>query len=371
MGKKIAVEDYFKKSLRSIADQKKIGWFCTYAPEELILSAGLHPVRIMGDKKLKKSESYFPINFCPYLKSGWESLLGSKDGLSAVIFTNSCDGMRRLYDMAEHYLEGMPIFMLDVPRNVDDRSIEFFSSNLGDMLRFIEDIKGEKIDDRCLLDIIGTMNRKRDTLKDFSRLFFENQNTLNISDYYRIMEISVYAAAQVFIDELSSLTDLLNKDQGPGDRSAPKIMIIGNFITEEKLWKMLSDLEPGLVTDDLCISSRYYERPPGAGNKLKEAKDREAMLCLLAESYLKKPGCMRMADMGKKLEELKQKARDNNVQGIIFISLKFCDTVLYSFPLIRKEFAGLKIPVLYLELEYNNFSEGQVKTRMQAFLEML
>ena len=59
------------------------------------------------------------------------------------------------------------------------------------------------------------------------------------------------------------------------------------------------------------------------------------------------------------------------MQGIIFISLKFCDTMLYSFPLIRKEMAALKTPVLYLEIEYNNFPEGQIKTRMQAFLEML
>ena len=371
MIKKIVIEDCFKKSLIPVTDQKKIGWFCTYAPEELMLAAGTFPVRIMGDKKLKKSESYLPINFCPYLKSGLESLLGSKDGLSAVIFTNSCDGMRRLYDMAEHYLEDMPIFMLDVPRNTDSHSIEFFSSNLEDMLKFIEDIKGSRVDDLNLCNAIRLMDRKREALKDFSRLFFENYSTLNIADYYRIMEISVSAKAEVFIDELSSLTDLLNKDQSSGNGSGPKIMIIGNFITEEKLWKMLSGLKIDLVTDDLCISSRYYERSPGADNKLEEAQGKKAMFDLLAESYLKKPGCMRMADMGKKLKELKQKASDSSVQGIIFISLKFCDTVLYSFPLVRKEFVGMKIPVLYLELEYNNFPEGQVKTRIQAFLEMI
>jgi len=371
MSKKIVIEDCFKKSLMPAVDQKKIGWFCTYAPEELMLAAGTCPVRIMGDKKLKKSESYLPINFCPYLKSGWESLLGSKDGLSAVIFTNSCDGMRRLYDMAEHYLENMPIFMLDVPRNTDNHSIEFFSSNLEDMLKFIEDIKGGRVDDLNLCNAIRLMDRKREALKDFSRLFFKNYSTLNIADYYQIMELSVSAKVEVFIDELSSLTDLLNKDQNSGNSSGPKIMIIGNFITEEKLWKMLSGLELSLVTDDLCISSRYYERSPGTGNNLEEAKDRKAMLSMLAYGYLKKPGCMRMADMGKKLEGLKQKAIGSSVQGIIFISLKFCDTVLYSFPLVRKEFADLKIPVLYLELEYTNFSQGQVKTRIQAFLEMI
>ncbi|MCD4670769.1 MAG: 2-hydroxyacyl-CoA dehydratase family protein [Actinomycetia bacterium] len=371
MSKKIIIEDCFKKSLMPVTGQKKIGWFCTYAPEELILAAGLHPVRIMGKKKLKKSESYLPINFCPYLKSGWESLLSSKDGLSAVIFTNSCDGMRRLYDTAEHYLGDMPIFMLDVPRNTDDYSVEFFGSNLEDMLSFIEGIRGDRVADLDLCDAVRLMDRKRAALKDFSRLFFENQDTLDIADYYRIMEISISAKAEVFIDELNSLTDFLRNDHGAENRPAPKIMIIGNFITEEKLWKMLSGLDLDLVADDLCISSRYYERTPGANSKLEETKDRKAMLYLLAEGCLKKPGCMRMADMGKKLEGLKQKAGGSGVQGIIFISLKFCDTMLYSFPLIRKEFASLKIPVLYLEIEYNNFSEGQVKTRIQAFLEMI
>lgn len=368
MGKDIVIEDCFKESLMPVTDQKKIGWFCTYAPEELMLAAGADPVRIMGDKELKKSESYFPINFCPYLKSGWESLLGSKDGLSAVIFTNSCDGMRRLYDTAEHYLKDMPIFMLDVPRNTDNNSIEFFSSNLEDMLKFIEGIKGDRIDNLSLCNAVGLMDKKRKALKDFSRLFFGNSSTLTISDYYRIMEISVSAKADTFINELSSLADLLDVDYSMENRPLTKIMIIGNFITEKKLWKMLSSLELSLVTDDLCVSSRYYERTSDSTNKL---KDRKTMLCLLAENYLKKPGCMRMADTGKKLKELKQKANDNSTQGIIFISLKFCDTVLYSFPLIRKEFADLKIPVLYLELEYNNFSEGQVKTRVQAFLEMI
>lgn len=279
--------------------------------------------------------------------------------------------MRRLYNIAEHYLKDMPIFMLIVPRNIDDRSIGFFSSNLEDMLKFIEDIKGDRVNDLDLCDAVKLMDRKRKALKDFSRLFFKNRSTLNIAGYYRIMEISVSVKVEVFIDELRSLTDLINKDQSPGNRAGPRIMIIGNFITEKKPWKMLSGPELALVSDDLCTSSRYYEGTQGAANKLEEAKDRKAMLYLLADGYLKKPGCMRMADMGKKLEELKQKASGSSVQGIIFISLKFCDTVLYSFPLVRKEFAGLKIPVLYLELEYTNFSQGQVKTRIQAFLEMI
>jgi benzoyl-CoA reductase/2-hydroxyglutaryl-CoA dehydratase subunit BcrC/BadD/HgdB len=144
-------------------------------------------------------------------------------------------------------------------------------------------------------------------------------------------------------------------------------MIVGNFITEDKLWDMFQELDMSIAADDLCISNRYYEGSVEADG----STSRKEMLDLLAKRYLGKPACMRMADTGLKLEEIMAKVRDNGVQGVIFISLKFCDTMLYSFPLIRKELAKLGIPVLYLEIEYNNFSEGQIKTRMQAFLEML
>jgi benzoyl-CoA reductase/2-hydroxyglutaryl-CoA dehydratase subunit BcrC/BadD/HgdB len=80
---------------------------------------------------------------------------------------------------------------------------------------------------------------------------------------------------------------------------------------------------------------------------------------------------MRMADLGLKLKEIENTIIENSIEGIIFISLKFCDTVLYSFPLLKERFNQMGIPVLYLEMEYNNFSEGQLKTRIQAFLEML
>jgi benzoyl-CoA reductase subunit C len=141
-------------------------------------------------------------------------------------------------------------------------------------------------------------------------------------------------------------------------------MIIGNFIAEEKLWDMLSKMNFKLASDDLCISSRYFE-------KQVELDGNPDFLNSIAERYLNKPPCMRMADLGLKLAEIEKNVITNDIRGIIFISLKFCDTMLYSFPLLKYRLNELGIPVLYLEIEYNNFSEGQLKTRVQAFLEML
>ena len=47
-------------------DKKKIGWFCSYVPEELIMAAGLEPIRIKGQvNKLTEVDSYVISNNCP------------------------------------------------------------------------------------------------------------------------------------------------------------------------------------------------------------------------------------------------------------------------------------------------------------------
>lgn len=80
---------------------------------------------------------------------------------------------------------------------------------------------------------------------------------------------------------------------------------------------------------------------------------------------------MRMGDLGIKLDEIKNSISENKVKGVIFISQKFCDNTLLFYPLLRQELNGLKIPSLFLEIEHKNLSAGQIKTRIQAFLEII
>ena len=380
------LNEQFQLSLNSTKDAKNIGWLCTYTPEEMIIASGFNPIRILGSKKLNKAESYFPINFCPYLKSSWEALLDAEKTLSAVIFTNSCDGMRRLYDTAEHYLKDIPVYMLDVPRNTDDRAKDFFASNLEGLKVFLESLSGSDLETDKITGAIELMNKKRELLANFSRLFFDGHTDLKISDYYKIMELSTSSQVNDFISDFEKFIDSLSRKEntrpGPSgepttskDNNIPEVMIIGNLITEEKLWDMLSSIDLRLVSDDLCISSRYYMGLVDNGSHDQAdggtRKKKDGLLRAISERYLGKPHCMRMADMGAKVAEIEKKVKEDNVRGVIFISLKFCDTMLYSFPLIKQALGKLKIPVLYLEIQYNNFSAGQVKTRTQAFLAML
>ena len=56
---------------------------------------------------------------------------------------------------------------------------------------------------------------------------------------------------------------------------------------------------------------------------------------------------------------------------MVYHALKFCDSSLYDYALLRSRFAAAGIPVLYLETEYREAGLEQARTRIQAFLELL
>jgi benzoyl-CoA reductase/2-hydroxyglutaryl-CoA dehydratase subunit BcrC/BadD/HgdB len=372
------IDDFFRNTYLSFENlsaknRSLVGWFCSYTPEELITAGEFIPCRIFGRKKMSRSESYFPINFCPYIKSGLESFLdpGSIAGFKGLIFTNSCDGMRRFYDIAHSYLKDTPSFFLDVPHLNGSDSVEFFSNNIKDMKIFLEKIRGKKITASEIEKAIITINRKRELIRELNLFFKKYPGILNINTYFEIMELSLTSAPSIFIDDLKKylifikeITDSNKADLLIENKNSVPIMIIGNFIAEKKLWEMLSTMNLNIAFDDLCTSMRYFEKQIELDSSIDP-------IIQIARRYLNKPACMRMTELSLKLSEIENNIIKNDIKGVLFISLKFCDTMLYFFPLLKKKMNEMGIPILYLEVEYNNFSEGQARTRLEAFLETL
>jgi benzoyl-CoA reductase/2-hydroxyglutaryl-CoA dehydratase subunit BcrC/BadD/HgdB len=371
----------------------KVGWLCTYTPEEIIIANGFWPVRITGKEKAKKAEGYFPINFCPFIKSSMEDLMALRYELSAVIVTNSCDGMRRFYDIASKYIPDLPFFMLDVPRNQNKLAVEYFAKNILKMSGFLETIRGRKMLLPELTSAQEICSEKRIHLKKLSNFFRNDQKAIGIKNYFNILISSMteepggfntdlksyleYAEIQIERNQIKPLIEF-------GDKSImqnPEVMIIGNFIDEDRLWEIFDELGCKISADDLCTSSRYFENIIQSDNfsyifgRKSELPDKEISADILirdiAVRQLFKPQCMRMANLNDKLEEINKNIVKNKIKGIIYISQKFCDTALLFYPLLREKLNEENIPSLFIEIEHNNLSVGQIKTRIQAFLEIV
>jgi predicted CoA-substrate-specific enzyme activase len=72
-----------------------------------------------------------------------------------------------------------------------------------------------------------------------------------------------------------------------------------------------------------------------------------------------------MDDAGERLDVL---IRDRRIDGVVYHTVKFCDLYSYEYAELKDR---LNIPILKLETDYTDASEGQIRTRIQAFIESL
>ncbi|MCD7840284.1 MAG: acyl-CoA dehydratase activase [Erysipelotrichaceae bacterium] len=120
----------------------------------------------------------------------------------------------------------------------------------------------------------------------------------------------------------------------------------------QSVYNLLENLNVHLSYDLTCTAlSRNYEL---------ETINFESY----AEALLQQLPCMRMVDNSQRLEIIKQ----NQVDGVLYHTVKFCDNYSYEFAMLRDE---INIPILKVETDSTKQCEGQIRTRVEAFVESL
>jgi len=382
------LENFFKNSIESTKSINNksdyIGYTCSYIPEEILIPTGLKAIRIKGNNESNLADKYLPTNFCPYVKAVWEEIHQESNKFKAVVLANSCDGIRRLKDLVNYYESNLPNFILDIPRENSPKSIDFFTDRLKKLYEFIKQQNNNsfKNNSSLLQDSVKKVNEKRKLLLELTNFYEkENKNLLDTFNYFSILNLSFSSDIDVFNYELKNYLDYIrNKESMPPDNPKPhdsplKIMLVGNYINDNNLWEIFNNLNIKLIANDLCISYRYFNIKIDIDNLLdsneQENQQEDKILSAIAKSYILKPSCFRMLNLNEKVSQIKDQIISNQIDGVIFISLKFCDNALYFYPTLKLELNAINIPCLFLDLEYGKSSLGQLKTRIEAFIEML
>ena len=81
--------------------------------------------------------------------------------------------------------------------------------------------------------------------------------------------------------------------------------------------------------------------------------------------------CPRTLDKQTRLDNFVQLVKSGNCTGIIYVPLMFCDPFLYELPELKKITDEQGIPGLLLQSDYRDDNMGQIRTRIEAFMEML
>jgi benzoyl-CoA reductase/2-hydroxyglutaryl-CoA dehydratase subunit BcrC/BadD/HgdB len=347
-------------SVESRISDGELLYTCSYVPEEIVLAAGFRPRRFLPEGR--PADAWIHPNTCGYVKNVLAAALDSDDLAAAgIIIANSCDAMRRLYDLWTGYVARVPAFFLDVPKKSDDDSVAFFASELTRLCEWLHEVpRGANVSEANLGAAARTCNEIRAMMREVFALQRAVPSGLAGA---QVFDLCLAGTAQTKADFAADIERLLADAKLQDSRArTPRIVVAGGFNSERHVVAEIERAGAGVVALDTCIGLRNYE------GCVDEAPDR---ITALARRYLTRRACARMEGLEQRIRCITELADETQADGVVYCSLKFCDPCLYDVPLISRTFREQGVPFLWLEDDYASSSLGQLRTRIEAFLELI
>jgi benzoyl-CoA reductase/2-hydroxyglutaryl-CoA dehydratase subunit BcrC/BadD/HgdB len=290
------------------------------------------------------------------------ALEGETPRLEGFVITNSCDGMRRLYDVWTEYVPGVPAFFLDVPKKRDPDAVALYASELRRLAETLERrLPTAGVSDEGLEDAIRTCNAVRRRMSDVLTLQKEAVPRVRGSDFFDLTSHAAELTPSELRDRIARFLVKIEEKAAPP--RGPRIVLSGNVINRPDLLTLIEDRGAQVVALDTCFGVRHYDL-------LVEEDTGDPMLAL-ATRYLLRSPCPRMHGLEQRFQYVKELVESSGAAGVIYSTVKFCDSHLYDLPLLEEDLRQAGIPFLWLENDYEWTGLGQLRTRVEAFLEML
>jgi len=355
-----AVMDYKKQG------KKVIGFLCSYVPEEIIYAGGMLPYRIRptGCTETTSADAYMSHLNCTFVRSCLEFMVkGVFDSLDGMVITNSCDNIRRLYDILREKRPYPLLHFISIPHKAgSDGAINWYKDEVSNFKENIENFFGIRISEGALKDAIDVYNETRNLLKRLYELRERVNPPITGAESLSVILAATTTPKEQYNQLLRKLLEELQGRKSLSDYRA-RLMIVGSEYDDPAYTDIIEDLGGLVVTDVLCFGSRYFWEP------VETQKD---LLGDLAKSYLSRPSCPRMSDrVTERADFIREMTERFKVDGVIFQKIRYCDLWGGESIYLEKRLKELNISLLSIEREYRLSGVGQLKTRMQAFLERI
>ena len=346
-------------------ERPKIGLLCSYTPEEVILAAGLQPFRLQTNgKPLIQADAYLHNTLCAYVRSILDAALaGPASPPAGMVFVNSCDAMRRLCDVWSKYIQIDFVHILDLPREDTPEKVSFYAKRLEELASALEGNFQTQISTESLSQAIKEVNQTRRLFSELVGLTRNPVSPLGMDQLLPLFLASQASDRQSFNQELENYLEQLKELLQTADtHPRPRVLLTGSIIDRPEIVEFMGGLGIQIVAADICTAQRGFDELVEEEGNPWEA---------LARRYLIRAPCARMKGLHKRMAFIRQLINDYQAAGVVSYTLKFCDPELMFYPLLKQELENIEVPHVHLEGDGTLGSFGQMKTRLQAFTEML
>ncbi len=344
-----------------------VGHACTYFPEEIVLAAGGHPMRIFGTtSSIIRADAHIQAYSCSLARSLFEDALSGKlDYLDIMTFPHSCDTIQRLSDIWRLNIKNTVHLDLLFPVHLKSKAardymetvIERFRIELGEALRV-------NIPDNAISEAICLMNRIRTALTALYEVRSARPELISGHDLAHVLQGAMVMDRQIVATHLEELAAALQKNIPSTDAlPAKRILLSGGVCLHPDIHNIIEEQGGAVVWDDLCTGNRYFDTlvpkdiPP---------------VRAIANRFLSRAICpAKHSGITRRIEDLVKLASEQRADGVIFLFLKFCDPHGFDYPDLKTALENRGIPTLLLEVESGKPVDGPTRTRIETFLQIL
>lgn len=355
--------------------RKIIGTFCVFVPEELILAVNGVCVGLCAGAELgfDAAEQYLPRNTCSLIKSAFGFKLAKVcpyiESTDLIVGENTCDGKKKAFESYKDIVGNL--YVMDIPQMKSPGGKELLKAEYKKFAEKLEQISGNKITPESLKKGIEIVNNKRKAIDRLSKLRYANPAPISGLDALLINQIYFYDDPIRFTNSVNALCDELEEriknKTGVFTEKTARVIVSGCPMAVPN-WKIPSIIETSnavIVGEEMCTGERGTRN--FTGNKGTSVDDQMEEIL---ERYLK-TDCAIFTPNTDRLDHIREMVKKYNAAGIIHYSLQFCQPYQNEAISIEKILEKEGIPVLRLDTDYSQEDAGQLKTRIEAFIERL
>lgn len=344
---------------------RAVGWVLTDVPEELILAAGALPVAILAEGvTLGLADRHFQGFACSYTRSVLELLASNRlSYLDGLVVPYICDTTRALDLVVKHH-RFLPLTeCLRIPKTTLGAGVlPYYREELKRLQGSLARWTGTFPDEPRLAQAVALMNSVRDRLERIRRLFLERPGLISASEYFSALRASLVIPKEEVIALLERFLAEAEK-RTPVSAPGPAVLLAGKVAEPPAVVELIEAAGLRVKEELLVLGGRYVSgRVDAKLDPLSALARRQLEQWPLVGVWDHRP---RRADF------LLERLAAAGARGVIFLIQKFCEPWEIDYPGIKEALDQAGIKSLRLEIEYQMGSLEPLRTRVEAFAELL
>ncbi|HBI13927.1 MAG TPA: 3-hydroxyacyl-ACP dehydratase [Desulfobulbaceae bacterium] len=357
------------------AGRKIIGSYCVFVPEEIVLAANATLVGLCSgaDFAMEEVEKYLPRNTCALIKSSFGFKLGKVcpylESADMIVGENTCDGKKKAYETLNELVSNL--YVMDLPQVKSENSKALLKAEYNRFRKAVENLTGVTVTAESLKQAIRTVNAKRAAIHRLSSLRKADPPPISGLDALLANQVFFYDNPARFTESVNKICDELEErikaKKGVCPEGTPRVLVSGcpQAVPNWKFPFIVETSGAVIVGEESCVGER------GTRNLTDESGETvEQMMDAITERYFK-VDCAIFTPNPDRLDHIQEMAAAYKADGVIHYGLQFCQPYLMESIPVEKGLEAKNIPCLRIETDYSMEDVGQLKTRIEAFIEQL